>query len=113
MNSATRRDVTTSNHHDVTAALDDDVTTAIDNATNINTVGSGVTNITSNHDVSSMITIGDDALCREPLAAGRLVRLPGPTLAPRHGYCLLVPDTAVLSRPVRRVRDWLLEMAGS
>ncbi len=59
------------------------------------------------------LAVGDNVLCREPLATGALVRLPGPTLAGRHGYCLLVPDTAVLSRPVRRVRDWLLERAGS
>ena len=57
------------------------------------------------------LAVGDDALCGDCVAAGTLVRLPGPTLSPRHGYRLLEPDTASLSRPVRRVRDWLLAMA--
>ncbi len=57
------------------------------------------------------LAIGDDLLCRDHLAAGTLVRPPGPMLPARDHYFLLTPDTATLSRPVRRVRDWLLAQA--
>ncbi|MDN2567239.1 LysR substrate-binding domain-containing protein [Aquibium sp. A9E412] len=57
------------------------------------------------------LAIGDALICRADLAAGRLVRLPGPTLPGRDRYYLLTPETAALSRPVQRVRDWLLAMA--
>lgn len=57
------------------------------------------------------IAMGDDAVCAAHLASGALVRLPEPELPSRDGYYLLVPDRAQLSRPVRRVRDWLIEVA--
>lgn len=55
--------------------------------------------------------IGDDVICREQLALGSLLRLPGPCPPARDRYYLLTPDTAALSRPVRLVRDWLLAAA--
>ncbi len=57
------------------------------------------------------LAIGDNVVCAEYLAVGSLVRLPGPVLPSRERYYLLVPDTAVLSRPVRSVRDWLVDRA--
>ena len=57
------------------------------------------------------IAIGDDIICRDHLQSGALVRLPSPELTSRDHYYLLEPDTAVLSQPVRRVRDWLVEQA--
>ncbi|MCR9256645.1 MAG: LysR family transcriptional regulator [Alphaproteobacteria bacterium] len=52
------------------------------------------------------VAMGDNAICRADLAAGRLVRVPGPTLSSREKYYLVVPER-VLSRPVQRVIDWL------
>jgi len=52
------------------------------------------------------IAMGDNVLCREHLAAGRLVRLPGPVLGSREKYYMITPERG-LSRPVQRVIDWL------
>jgi LysR family glycine cleavage system transcriptional activator len=57
------------------------------------------------------LAIGDDVICRDHLASGALVRLPGPALPGRDRYYLLTPDTTALSGSVRQVRDWLLEKA--
>jgi len=57
------------------------------------------------------LAIGDDTICRDHMDSGALVKLPGPILAGRERYYLLIPDTPTLSRPVRRVRDWLLAEA--
>ncbi len=57
------------------------------------------------------LTIGDDVMCRDHLASGALVRLPGPLLRSRDRYYLLIPDTAALSGPVRQVVAWLRECA--
>jgi len=59
------------------------------------------------------IAIGDDVICAEYLADGRLVRLPGPALESRDRYYMLLPETAQLSRPVRRLRDWLVAEAAA
>ncbi|MEM8811492.1 MAG: LysR family transcriptional regulator [Pseudomonadota bacterium] len=59
------------------------------------------------------IAIGDDGIAREHLSNGELIRLPGPVLPSRDQYFLLTPDVTSLSRPVRRVRDWLLEQAAT
>lgn len=57
--------------------------------------------------------IADHVICGDHLRTGALVRLPGPRLAARDHYYLLTPDTRSLSRPVRRVRDWLLDAAAN
>jgi LysR family glycine cleavage system transcriptional activator len=57
------------------------------------------------------LTIGDNVICRDHLQAGALIRLPGPVLPARDHYYLLTPDTTMLSRPVRQVRNWLLDAA--
>jgi LysR family glycine cleavage system transcriptional activator len=57
------------------------------------------------------IAMGDDATCAAHLATGALVRLPRPEMPSRDRYYLLVPDRTQLSRPVRHVRDWLIEVA--
>ncbi|WP_282604791.1 LysR family transcriptional regulator [Pelagibius sp. Alg239-R121] len=59
------------------------------------------------------LAIGDNVICRDHLASGALIRLPGPVLASREHYHLLLPSTAALSGPVRKVADWLLEQARS
>lgn len=59
------------------------------------------------------LTIGDDVICRDHLASGALVRLPGPILPSRDQYYLLLPDTTALSQPVRKVVAWLRDAAGS
>lgn len=57
------------------------------------------------------LAFGDDVICAEGLQTGRLVRLPGPLIPARDRYYMLVPDTGHLSRPVQRVRDWLVRLA--
>ncbi len=57
------------------------------------------------------LAIGDDSLVAGQLASGALVRLPGPVFPSRDRYYLLTPDTTALSRPVRQVRQWLLDEA--
>ncbi len=57
------------------------------------------------------LAIGDDSLTGDHLAKGTLVPVPGPGLPSRDRYYLLTPDTTALSRPVRQVRQWLLDEA--
>lgn len=57
------------------------------------------------------IAIGDHLFCGEHLRSGRLVQLPGPVLPWRDRYYLLTRDTAHLSQPARKLRDWLREGA--
>jgi len=59
------------------------------------------------------IAIGDQISCGAHLRAGRLVRLPGPVIPGRERYFLLTPDTTHLSRPTRRMRDWLVQAANA
>ncbi len=58
------------------------------------------------------LAVGDEGMCRDHLASGALIRLPGPELPSRDHYYLLVPDTAALSGPVRKVLHWLRASAG-
>jgi LysR family glycine cleavage system transcriptional activator len=58
------------------------------------------------------IAVGDDAICAAHLKSEALVRVPRPQMSSRDGYYLLTPDRTQFSRPVSRVRDWLVEIAG-
>ncbi len=59
------------------------------------------------------LAIGDDGIASEHLRSGALVKLPGPVLDSRDKYYLLTRDVSSLPRPVRLVRDWLLEQAAA